>query len=728
MTVTQAPSRPGALERDEIRVEGREKVSGQAQYSADFVMDGMLWAAFLTSPVAHAKIGSIDTRKAKEVPGVVAVLTGADIGERRLGRVLFDWPVLAYEKVRFIGDYVAAAAAQTREAALEAVGLIEVDYAELPAVFDPEEAIGKDAVTLHERPENYAYNGKQRPPVPHLNMQGYNLMKQGDVEAGFAKAARVFEHTFTTPRYFAGYIEPRATLVWIDRDDVVHVVTTNKSPYGLRNQMATCTGLPPEKIVIEPSFIGGDFGSKGLSIEEFQCYYLARATGRPVKYVRTYLDDIQSTNVRHASKITFRSGVDADGRFVAFDARLVFNGGAYAAGKPVPQLIPGVTPKTPYYFRNSRMERICAYTNTVPAGHVRAPADVQIMFALESHVDMIARELGADPLEFRLKNAIRDGEIDIDGTPYHEARAVDVLEGLRKAVDWGKALPEGRGRGIGLTTRHVGMGKTSLKIGLDPDGTIRVRTGTTEQGVGTFTVIARVIAHVLEIETDRIRVARGATGSVPPDPGVGASRVTHVGGMAAMNGAEQLRAMLEEVGYPQVAWDEAVKALLRKGPVDITGTHDGEHKHGEPEWHDFNAYCVELSVDPQTGALEIHDVVFVVDVGTIINPVAHRGQVNGGFSFGIGHALTEELVVEDGKIVNLNLGEYKLPTQADMPPLRVVYLPTKRGPGPWGAKMAGEVSTSGVPPAIANAVADACGIRVTTLPLTSERIFEALQR
>jgi CO/xanthine dehydrogenase Mo-binding subunit len=302
-----------------------------------------------------------------------------------------------------------------------------------------------------------------------------------------------------------------------------------------------------------------------------------------------------------------------------------------------------------------------------------------------------------------------------------------VLEALREEVAWDRPLAKGRGRGIGLTTRHVGVGKPSLKLSLDPDGTVRIHTGTTEQGVGTFTVMARVVARVLEIETGRIRVSRGATGTVPFDPGVGASRVTHVGGMAALNAAEQLRALLEEAGYPRIGWNEAVTAVLRKGPVDITGTYGYEHEHGGKEWHDFSAYCVELSVDEQTGALEIHDVVFVVDVGTIINPVAHRGQINGGFGFGVGHGLTEELRVEDGKIVNLNLGEYKLPTQVDMPPLRVVHLPTGKGPGPFGAKMAGEVSTSGVPPAIANAVADACGARVMDLPVTSERIYEALR-
>ena len=685
----------------------------------------MLWAALLTAPVAHARIAAIDTAAARALPGVRAVLTGADIGERHLGRVLFDWPVLAFEKVRFIGDYVAAVAADTRELAQAALDAIVVRYDELPPIFDPEASIASDQL-IHERPERYAYRGRARPEVPHRNMQGYELVVQGDVAAGFARAARVFEHTFTTPRYFAGYIEPRATLVWIDAAGILHVRSTNKSPFELREQLALTTGLVRDAIVIEPTYIGGDFGSKGLSIEEFACYYLARATGRPVKHVRTYADDIRSTVVRHAAKITLRSGVDADGRFVALDARLLYDGGAYAAGKPIPSLIPGGRVKTPYVFASSRIERICAYTNTVPSGQVRNPAGVPLVFALESHVDAVARELGIDPLAFRRLNAARAGTVDVDGGRYAEPRAVEVLDALRAAVDWDRPLPAGRGRGVTLTNRQPGGGRTSLKLTLGRDGRLTVRSGVAEQGVGVFTMIGRVVAAVLEVDPRTIAVERGDTASVPPDPGTGASRATHLAGRAAEDAARQLRARLEAVGYPAVGWAVAAAALARDGPLEIVGAYDDSHRAGEPESHNFCAYYVEVSVDRATGVPTVHDVVLVADVGTIVNPVAHGGQIDGGFAFGLGHALTEELVVEDGRILNLSLADYKLPTQKDMPPFRTILLPSTSGPGPFGAKMVGELTTSSVPAAIANAIADACGIRLSKLPLTAERLFEQL--
>ena len=720
--------RPGLarLAANEYRVDGREKVSGQAKYSADFAMEGMLWAAFLTSPVAHAKIAAIDTSAARAIPGVHAVLTGADVERRHLGRILFDWPILAFDKVRFIGDHVAAVAAESRAIAQAALAAIDVRYVELPPIFDPEESI-RSGTLIHEHAEQYVYRRGQRPRAPHGNMQGYDLVVQGNVAAGFAQAVRTFEHTFTTPRYFPGYVEPRATLVWIAPDGIVHVITTNKSPFELREQLAIATGVPRESIVVEPSFIGGDFGSKGLSIEEFQCYFLARVTGRPVKHVRAYSDDMRGGVVRHASKITVRSGVDAAGRFVALDLRLLYDGGAYAAGKPIPTLIPGANAKAPYAFRNSRVERICAYTNTIPSGQVRDPAGVPLIFALESHVDDVARCLGVDPLEFRLRNAIRADEIDLDGGTYAEPRAAEVLAALRAGVEWGRPLPPGHGRGISLTSRHVGGGKTSLRLILTPAGTLEVHSGVAEQGGGVFTVAARVVAAVLDVDPRTIDVARDPTASVPPDPGTGASRATHLVGQAAYDAAQQLRAKLAAAGYPTVGWERAAATIARDGPVEIIGTYDEGAKPGDPEWHNFCAYCVEVSLDPETGALAIHDVVFVADVGTIINPVAHRGQIDGGFAFGLGHALTEDLRVEDGNILNPSLAEYKLPTQQDMPPFRVVTVHTDNGPGPFGAKMVGELSTSSLPAAIANAIADASGVRVPALPLTAERVYDALR-
>jgi CO/xanthine dehydrogenase Mo-binding subunit len=716
-----------ALGKNETRVDGADKVSGKAKYSADFAMDGMLWAAFVRSPVPHARIVGVDKRAALAVPGVRCVLAGADIGERHFGRQLMDWPVLAYDRVRFVGDSVAAIAADTREAAVEAALLVDVTYEELPSLLDAASALAPDAERVHEEPSRYRYAGGTRPSVPHSNMQGYDVVELGDVAAAFDTSARIFEHTFTTPRYFGGYLEPRATLVWFDENDVCHVVTTNKSPFLLRQQIANTTGHPLEKVIVESSYIGGDFGSKGASVEEFQCFFLARATGRPVKCVRGYADDIRATNVRHAATIRLRTGVDAGGKFVAFDASAVYDGGAYAAAKPIPDLIPGLRVRTPYYFPNSRVERISVYTHSVPGGHVRAPADVQFSFALESHVDAIARELGVDPLEFRLQNAIRSEDRDVSGSGYFESRAADVLEGLRTELSWSGHLPRGRGRGISLTSRHVGIGKTRLRLSLDADGSVGIVTGTTEQGSGTVTVVARVVATVLDIDPAFVRVLRGNTDSALFDPGVGGSRVTHVLGRAAYNAASELRVRLEAVGYPYVPWNRAVTELLAGGSVDIEGTY-GYEEHESKEWHNFSAYGVELSVDLETGQVTIHDVVFVMDVGVIINPLSHRGQIDGGFSFGIGHALSEELVLEEGKIVNLNLGDYKLPTMRDMPPLRVVYVPTDAGPGPFGAKMAGEVSTSGVAPAIANAIADATGARLAALPLTSERIAAALER
>src|SRR5579883_2714771 len=282
-----------ALERGERRIDGTEKVSGAAMFAADCRLPGMLWAAFTTSPLAHARIRTIDVSAARAMPGVHVVLTGKDIGERRYGRRLCDRPVLAVERVLFIGDAVAAVAAESRELAEAAAAAIVVDFEELPAVFEPEDALAEGAPVLHENPERYHFIGGKRHAVSHPNVQGERVVEKGDVRAGFARADRIFEHEFRTPRYHGGYIEPRATVVWIDDDGVVHIVGTNKSPYAFREGFAICTGVAVEKIRIEPAYLGGDFGGKGLSVDEYPCYFLARATNRPVKYVRTYLDDMR---------------------------------------------------------------------------------------------------------------------------------------------------------------------------------------------------------------------------------------------------------------------------------------------------------------------------------------------------------------------------------------------------------------------------------------------------
>jgi CO/xanthine dehydrogenase Mo-binding subunit len=568
---------PGLLSTDETRIDGRIKVSGEAKFTADFAREGMLWSAFVASPYAHARIVSIDVTAAREMDGVRAIVTGADIGERYFGAMLRDWPVLAYERVKFVGEYVAVVAADTRAIAEAAAAAIDVEYEELPALLDTEASIADGAPPFHPNDEAFVYNGPQRPARPHRNMHGYDVVHKGDPEAAFAAADRVFEHTFHTPRYHAGYLEPRATLVWVDDDGTYRVMCTNKNPFALRDNLAKTLELEKDKVVVESTFIGGEFGGKALTIEEFPLYYLARATKRPIKHVRTHADDVRSSHTRHASKVRVRIATTSAGKIQAVDIRALFDGGAYAAGKGLPWLVPGRTPKIPYAIPNAHVERMAVYTNTIPAGIVRAPADFQTLFAVESLMDMIAAELGLDPLELRMRNAIVAGDTDLERNPYAKPRAREVLGTLREAMGWERPVPPGagRGRGIALTARHIAGGKTSMIVTALPSGEITVETGSTEPGVGTFTVIQRVLAAELGVDPKRISVVRGTTATAPWDPGIGGSKGTLLLGQAAIDGARKLRAAL---------------ALPHSGPVQVTGEFEFMHKPGDPLWVNFGAY------------------------------------------------------------------------------------------------------------------------------------------
>jgi CO/xanthine dehydrogenase Mo-binding subunit len=708
---------PGILDAPERRIEGESKVTGRARYAADMRRDGMLHGAILRSPYAHARIASIDVSAARALPGIRAVVTGADVRPARLGRNIQDWPVLAWERVRFVGDRVAAVAADTREQADEALARIEVDYEELPAVFDPDSAVAADAPILHpDAAEERVL--RDRPKTPHPNVHGYARHEHGDVDAGFASAARVFEHVFDVPRVFQGYIEPRASLVWLE-GDVVRVVTTNKAPFSLRDQMAATLGIPKDRIVVDAGFIGGDFGGKGLSPDEYVLYFLARASGRPVRLVNRYADDLRATNTRHAARIRLRTGVDARGRILAHDARVVFDGGAYAAGKPVATVLPGEALATLVGYRvpAARVEALSVYTNTVPAGHMRAPGQPQNTFASESHVDLIAREMGIDPLEMRMRNAIRTGDTDIHGHEWHASAVPEVLETLRREIGPETPRGPGRGRGIALGARGTGRGKASVRLTVMPDASVEILTGISDQGGGAHTMMQRVAAAELGLAPERIRVRRGSTDQVPVDPGVGGSRVTPVVGGATLVGARALRERLEQLA-PGASAEERLRRAAAAGDVSVVGEQDLA-----AQGHSSYAYAVDVEVDRETGALRIREVILVADVGTVINPVALRGQLVGAFAFGLGQALFEEMRVEDGVVVNPNLGDYKLPTIADVPAVRIVLLTGDKGPGPFGAKSVGELTNPGIAPAIANAVHDAAGVRVTSLPITAEKVF-----
>jgi CO/xanthine dehydrogenase Mo-binding subunit len=734
------------LATNEIRVEGRDKVSGKTKYTADMHAPDMLWAAFTTSPVAHARIVSIDTSEALAVKGVHAVLTSADIGPGfRSGRMLYDLPVLAYEKVLYIGDRVAAVAAETREAAEEAARLVIVEYEELPIVLDPFAALAPDAPVLHPELSTYFYAGPKPPVRKHPNVQGSQLSTKGeaDLDSIFASAHKVYEHEFSTPRQHAGYIETHAAMVWIDADDVVHVYTVNKQPFAVQNWMSNTLKIPPEKIVVESAAIGGDFGGKGLTIDEYVCYFLARATKRAVKHVYTYVEELQASSVRHAAHFKLKTAVDASGKFLAHVSEVVYDGGAYAAGKPAPSLLPGAGYGTVgYHVPNVRLDVTSVYTNSIPGAHVRAPADVQCFFAWEQHVDMMAADLGIDALELRMLNIVREGETAVTGEHLHDPMGFTVLEALKRDLEAHPAK-DGTAWGVAIACRHTGGGKTAVDATLRPDGIFEIVCGVPDQGSGAYTVVQRVFAATFGVDLKHVLVRGDATSRSKKDPGSGGSRVTYIVGNAARICAELLATEIkartglifddgtftDASGGRTVSYEAGVAEATKGAPIHVVGEFDGtQHDAAHPADYSFSAFAFNVHVDRDTGAFDVRDALLVADVGTILNPVGHQGQLDGGFVYGWGSSIMEEMPIdESGKLTSLSLGDYKIPSMRDIPPMRTILVHAPNSGGPFGSKMAGELSNSGVAPALANAVANATGVRLYEFPVTAERIYTALQ-
>jgi CO/xanthine dehydrogenase Mo-binding subunit len=727
-----SPSGRDILATDEIRNDGVAKVTGQTQFTADLIPRDALWAAFVQSPYAHAKIVSIDVAAARAVPGVRAVLTAEDIGRPHFGRSICDWPVLAYDTVRFDGDRVVAIAAETRSAAEAAAQAVVVEYEQLPAVLDVVAALQPGAPVLHPGLDRYA----RLSPAPkaaierhHPNNYTAHAIFKGerDLDAIFARAHRVFDHTFETQRTYAGYIEPRSTVVWLN-GRTVHIRSANKTPFLFRKQFAHTAGISENDVIIEPSAIGGDFGGKGLTADEYPCYYLARHTGRPVAHVATYTEELRRGPTRHRASLRLRSAIDENGHFLAHVSAVLYDGGAYAAAKPMATLLPGSAyGSIPYRVPNVRVELRGIYTNTLPAAHVRAPGDQQTFTAWEQHVDLIARELGRDPIAFRLDNAIRDGDTLFTGEVMPRPEAVLVLETLQREAGPKPAGP-GMGRGISLACNHTGSGDTALRMRLSADGSILVRTGAVDQGSGVATIVARVVAAALGIAPERVTTRRSSTAEAAFDAGSGHARQSNISGKAALDAAEQLRARLEAVRTdPGETFAELAARACAREPIEVVGTFKTQTGAHVPNDMGFGGCAIDVYVDPETGQLSIRNALLVTNTGQIINPVTHQGQIEGAFIFGLGAALTEGAEVdEDGRVRALSLADYKLMCMRDIPPLRTVLVPGHQADGPFGARGIGELFNIGTIAAVLNAVHDATGVRLRRLPVRSEEIYAAL--
>ena len=736
MTTTRS-----AIGQSITRGEGPDKVSGKAVYAADISLPGMLWGKVLRSPYPYARIVSIDTSHAEALPGVHAVVTGQDMPDARIGRRMVDMPVLAQDVVRFVGEKVAAVAAIDRETADEALLLINVEYEELTPVYDAEEAMSPNAPDLH--PDMESYRGLPQPPSGIRNTFAHMTWEKGNIEQGFKESDLIFEHSFNAQLMHQAYIEPHACLVSADESGQVQIWANNKDPYMLRDQLAGAWSVPAESIVLHPSTIGGDFGGKGSFMDVPLCYYLSKRSGRPVKMVMDYIQELMAGNPRHPAVMTIKTGVMKDGTIMARQARAVFDSGAYGAFKPTVYLRGADHLCGVYKVPHAKIESYTVYTNNVPRGHMRSPAKPQVVFAVESHMDMIAQELGLDAYQFRLKNVMREGDSSPIGHHWQQIKAVETLEAAAKAAGIGQPLPPNTGRGMAMTDLVQGTGRFSAKIGLSDEGNPQLHMAFWDTGTGSHTVLRQMVAEELTLDTEDVQIVLETTANMPYTAGSGGSRVMLSAGRAVVAAAQELRGKLVEAASPLLDAPEEQVSLQNGRLVaagrsmsiaEVISRTGGESLTGEasltPDAAELTSFCTqvaEVHVDPETGEITVNKLITVHDIGAILNPLNHQGQVEGGIIQGLGYALMEELELEDGHISTLSFGDYKIPTSADVPVMETVLIQGNAGPAPYESKGIGESSNIPVAGAIANAVFDAVGVRITDLPVTADKVLAGLR-
>lgn len=727
------------------RQEAPDKVQGRSVYAGDIYLPGMLHGAALRSPFPHARIVKIDKAAALTRPGVKAVLTAADLPRRRIGGRIKDQPLLAEDMVRFVGERVAVVAAEDEATARQAAELIRVEYEPLPAVFDIPEAMKHDAPAVHEDLREYdlTVGGMVKG-----NVYAYERIARGNLEEGWGQSDYIFEDTFSTPSVHHGYLENHAAVALVEPDGKATIWTSNKAPFRMREQLAEYIGLPENSFKVVAPPIGGEFGGKGAVMDEPLCYYLSLITGRPVRMVMRRSEELSASNPRHPATITIKSGLKKNGELVARQVSVMYNSGAYGGAKPGLLLEGHSKTAGPYRIPHLLIEGYSVYTNNDPCGHCRAPGHPQAVFAVESHMDILAGRLGIDPLTFRLLNVLREGEEAPTGEKWHDLRGREVLEAAARLGSWHKSRPEGTGRGLALVYRGTGGGESSAVVTVNGDGSVEVLTGAVETGTGSWTILSQIAAEELGIPPKMVRVVPGDTDAASFDSGSGASRATHVAGWAVLRAAREASLHLKNaaakiLGCPDgevmaregsfwhssrpercLTLGEVAAKACEKGSIIGQGSYEGKCK----DTVGFAAHLAEVRVDRETGAVEVTRVVAVHDIGCVLNPPAAEGQVEGSAVQGMGFALWEELARQKGRLLSPFLADYHQPTSLDLPDVEVIFLEGAPGPAPFGGKGIGEVAVVPVAAAIANALADAAGVRLKDLPLTPEKVWHAIQR
>jgi CO/xanthine dehydrogenase Mo-binding subunit len=736
------------------RLEARAKVSGRAEYTHPMRLPGMLHCKIFRSIVPHGRIRSIDVSAARAVPGVYAVYTGEDvrtvIPDPYYGPAFHDQPILALGKVHYVGEPVAAVLASDPHVAEQAMQQIVADYEELPAIFDEVEA-ADNKVLVHDelKPATTFADLKHLKGVRGTNVALDFKLRSGDVDKAFANAAHVFEHTFTTQKVLHLAFEPLVSIADYN-DDGVTIHSAAQGPSFVRTEIARLLGLPENRVRVKVPFLGGGYGSKLYIKLEALAVALSMLARRPVKVALT-MDEVFYTITKHPSTFRIKSGVDRNGRIIARKCGVWWNGGAYADIGPRVTQKSGFTATGPYDIDNVSIDSYAVYTNLPPAGALRGFGVPQLVWAYESHTDLIARALGRDPLDFRRQNLLRDGRPQVTGTVLKDAAIEAVLDRIAERLEWDRAFDRGsgtirRGRGLAIGLKAVISPTTSVAIvNISADGSVTLYCGTIDMGQGSDTAMAQIVGEVLNMAAESIRVVPRDTDVTPYDMGtLGSRSLFHMGNavrLAAEDAKARLAALAREVGEPDgsnVPLPELFvkKYGMRAGNIVGTGSYKPDYTPPDPQtgltpnatpfWMVAGAGA-EIEVDTETGRLKVLRLINVADVGTPINPKIVETQLSGAAIMQLGFTLFEKMHIDGGQVINASLADYKIPGIHDVPAMVNEAVDAFQSNGPYGGKGVGELATFGVSPAIANALDDAIGVRLTELPMTPEAVFRALR-
>ena len=720
--------------RSIARVDAVDKVTGRAKFTGDLNMPGMLHGKILRSPFPHARIRGIDASKAEALPGVAAVLTSKDIHDTQ--PIYSGRPVIALDKARYIGEPVAAVAAEDIRTAEDALALIHVDYEELPAAAGIDAAIAEGAPLVHDDAPG--------------NICGHERVEKGDIRQGFAESEEIFEDTFTFPMVYHYALEPHSVIAqWTDEG--VTVYSSSQHPFQVRGDIAKIFGLRPTQVRMVIPFLGGGFGSKSYTKFEPLVVALARKARRPVKIVNSVAESMLTVR-RHGARVRLKTGVKRDGTIVAREAEIYLDTGGYADNGPQVATRAATRVLGPYRIPHIRTDASAVYTNKSSAGSFRAIGAPQVIFASESHLDMIAERLGIDPAELRLKNFLKKGEELRPKLRGMDADLPSSLKTLVRASEWRRRSKK-KGAAMGLACGATNAGATPVSVAmvrLLPDGTLVAYAGSTEMGQGVRTVLSQIIAEELHLPIEAIQVGGADTKVTPYDASTGSSRSTTLMGTAIQRAARDLKQQLLKIGAEalrvkpgqiqlldgamvagemRLTFKEAVERRFGGGGELIGHGDVGPEITGSlPVFWEIGMGSAELAVDKETGEIALTRYVSVADVGKAIHPEGCVGQEEGASMMGIGHTLFEQMIYEDGQLVTAGLIDYRVPRFADVPvEFETVLVENEDGPGPHGARGMGEGGLVAVAPAITSALARGYGVRIRDLPLTPERVWRALK-